>query len=150
MIRTVPSQPIIDKWREHQWKSILILAELWSMTNIRQLAVERLSSCASSATKLLLGKQYLISKWIRDGYLELCTRPEPLNEEEGSKLDWREIIKISAARERIRTEALEPDQRSWEWISTKYGRSKRFVPATPRIRSLQPSQSEYSCHYFEI
>ncbi|KIJ34282.1 hypothetical protein M422DRAFT_263596 [Sphaerobolus stellatus SS14] len=140
--KTVPSQPIIDTWSEKQWKSIMTLASRWNMANIRSLAVERLSACASSITKLHLGKQYYVSKWVREGYLELCIRKNPIAEDEASKLDWRELVKIAAARERIRLEAMERIITDWQWVSTKYGYCKKFVEAeAPVSEANMPSKN---------
>lgn len=107
----------------------MTLASRWEMTHIRQLAVEHLSACASSATKLELGKQYSISKWIRQGYLELCIRKDSIAEEEASQFDRRELVKIVRARERIRSEAKERTISEWKWVTTKYGYCKKFIEA---------------------
>ncbi|KAF8583062.1 hypothetical protein K439DRAFT_1617767 [Ramaria rubella] len=112
---------VTDTWKEEEWLSILQLATIWQMPNLRQLAIEQLSSqIISPITKISLGREYKHSLWIRDGLLELCLRDDSLTEEEGSRLEWKEIIKIAMARERIRSQVLSV---SYEptYADTKYG-----------------------------
>ncbi|KIJ34289.1 hypothetical protein M422DRAFT_213217, partial [Sphaerobolus stellatus SS14] len=91
-------QTIVENWEEDEWVSILTLSTKWAMREVRKLAITHLTKCASSVSKILLGKKFLVIPWIRQGYLELCLHPEPLTESEGERLGWKEVVRIAKAR----------------------------------------------------
>ncbi|KIJ34350.1 hypothetical protein M422DRAFT_182316, partial [Sphaerobolus stellatus SS14] len=45
-------------------------------------------------------RKFNVKPWIREGFLELIIRPEPLNEEEASTLELKEALRCIAAREK--------------------------------------------------
>ncbi|KAF8583063.1 hypothetical protein K439DRAFT_105623 [Ramaria rubella] len=107
-------------WGEAEWQSILHIATMWNMSNIRALAIDRLSSIASPLTKTTLGRRYEHAQWIRDGFLELCLRDEPLTEEEGAHFGWKDIVKLASAREQIRSQVVAVSY-DHTWADTRYG-----------------------------
>ncbi|KIJ25466.1 hypothetical protein M422DRAFT_38676, partial [Sphaerobolus stellatus SS14] len=121
-------EKIDHNWREEEWTSILRLSSKWSMPNVRKLAIKTLAVHASSASKVFLGKEFSITPWIRQGYVELCLQATPLSEKEGERFSWQEIIKIARARERINNEVILEKPRKIDWSWTKYGQCKKFIP----------------------
>ncbi|KAF8499370.1 hypothetical protein JB92DRAFT_2743713 [Gautieria morchelliformis] len=94
-----------DHWGESEWKSILCLASMWDMLDIRCEAIAKLSKCAGPATKILLGRVYDHPSWVRDGLLEICLRHEALTIKEAEDLGaLKEVVGIAEARQRIRIE----------------------------------------------
>ena len=126
-----------------EWQSVLHLAVTWEMTQVRIFAIEKLSSCASSMTKIFLGRRYSHYPWIRAGFLDLCLRDGPLTDAEGSRLDWKEILKVSRAREIIRSKVIRLNRRR-EWENTNYGTCPVYNT------SYNPAQYTQSEHFVDI
>ncbi|KZP17544.1 hypothetical protein FIBSPDRAFT_830314 [Athelia psychrophila] len=82
-----------------QWTSVLHLAAKWGFESIRLLAIDKLTATAIPIDKIVLGRRYGISDWLPGAYEAVCTRADPLTDEEGMKLGVEDIIKISAARQ---------------------------------------------------
>ena len=76
---------------------------MWEMGNIHSLAIAQLSSCASPLSKITLGRKYDHPPWIRDGFLQLCLRPEALAMEEAEGLSLKDVVGVAQARERMRS-----------------------------------------------
>ena len=84
-----------------EWKSILKLSTMWSMTAIRRLAIEHLSKhFPTNAVEIVaLGKEYDIPSWLKDGYIHLVKRAEPLSVTEAERIGWQAAIQIYQIRE---------------------------------------------------
>ena len=118
---------------------MLHLSNIWQMPQVRHLAVGKMS-CASSITKVLFGKRYGISAWIRSGFLDLCLRESPLTEDEGSRLDWKDILKISHAREMIRSKIMFADRHKGYEL-TKYGHSPVYKTSYDTAKYTQSERT---------
>ncbi|KZP17916.1 hypothetical protein FIBSPDRAFT_659092, partial [Athelia psychrophila] len=81
-----------------QWTSVLHLAAKWGFESIQLLAIDNLATTAIPVDKIVLGRRYGISDWLRGAYEAVCTRVDPLTVEEGMKLGVEDIVRISAAR----------------------------------------------------
>ncbi|KDQ58990.1 hypothetical protein JAAARDRAFT_649751 [Jaapia argillacea MUCL 33604] len=90
---------------KEEWVSVLLLATAWDFTSIRTVAIRELVSCTSPIDKIVLGRKYDISYWLKDAYIAVCTRPEALTVEEAEDLGLKESINISKVRQDIRVGA---------------------------------------------
>ncbi|KZV74168.1 hypothetical protein PENSPDRAFT_749475 [Peniophora sp. CONT] len=98
-----------------EWMSVLKLAKLWDLTDMRDRAVsqtERLLANQSPLEKILLGRKYDVIKWLKDGYQAIAKRPTGLTKEEKESLDLA-----------TRCGLLELRDRSWTWASSSYSSS---------------------------
>lgn len=83
-----------------EWKSVLEISSRWGFEAHRTLALERIDRRVSSVDRLLLAKQYNVSKWLTPAYVSLCMRDTPLTLDEGKLLAIDDVIGIAAIRER--------------------------------------------------
>jgi hypothetical protein len=86
-------------------------------------AVRQLDTLTNPIDKIALGKQYGIDHWLRPAYQAVCERDSSLSDEEGMRLGLADVLKISRARQIIRSSALlmTPAERSVtldEWFGT--------------------------------
>ncbi|KDQ59052.1 hypothetical protein JAAARDRAFT_108596, partial [Jaapia argillacea MUCL 33604] len=85
-----------------EWSSILHLATQWGYESIRSLAIREIFPLCSPIDKIVLGREYDISDWLRDAYIAVCERREPITLEEARRLGLEEVVKISKARHELR------------------------------------------------
>jgi hypothetical protein len=83
------------------WASVLHIASEFGFDSIRRLAVRNLFPLASPVDKIVFGHRYGIPEWLLDAYVAVCTRSEPMTQEEGDALGVKDIIQISRFREAI-------------------------------------------------
>ena len=105
IFRTTQYETFTASWGHQEWLSILRLASLWEMTEVRTQAIRRLDkldSFPSPIAKLFCGKEFKYDPWVRAGIQTLVSRTEPLSEEEGNELGMKDTIRCAAAREMIR------------------------------------------------
>ncbi|KAJ6589971.1 hypothetical protein DFH09DRAFT_884882, partial [Mycena vulgaris] len=85
-----------------EWISVLKLATLWRFLEIRDLAIKQLASHAQSLDclqRILFGKQYDVSAWLRSGYTDLARRVTPISLAEATQIGWELTLRIYQARE---------------------------------------------------
>ncbi|KDQ59110.1 hypothetical protein JAAARDRAFT_33840 [Jaapia argillacea MUCL 33604] len=85
-----------------EWSSILHLAAKWGYESIRSLAIREIFPLSSPIDKIVLGRKYDIPDWLRDAYVAVCERREPISLEEAMRLGLEEVVKISKARHELR------------------------------------------------
>ena len=104
--RTTAYETFMTSWSYEQWMSILKLASLWDMKEIRNRAIKRLSATIfpSPIAQIQAGRNYSYPPWVRVGFLTLVTRDaSPLSESEGTELGMRDALRCAATREKIIT-----------------------------------------------
>jgi len=70
------------------------------------MALKNLEKVASPAAKIRLGRKYDHSKWLSDGFMNLCLRAEPLTLEEAQELELKDVVGCASARESIRAKVI--------------------------------------------
>lgn len=128
-------------WGELEWKSILHLASLWEMRDIRSHAIAHLSSCASPTAKVILGRAYDHPPWVRDGYLRLCLRNEPLSMNEAKELSLQEILGVAEAREKVRSDVISSSCDA-VWVQPRNGQLTKMRYSTTYDTSEDNNNSE--------
>lgn len=94
------SEPILTL---SEWISVLKLSTMWSFLKIRRLAIERVTSVASTlpaVDRILLGRQHFIAPWVESGLEEIVTRKEKLTLPEASCLGLETTLRMGHLRER--------------------------------------------------
>jgi hypothetical protein len=74
--------------------SVLRLSTMWDFPELRQIAINGLSTQADPVTKMVLARQYRIPKWLFAGYSRLV---KPISVAEAEKLAF-DIFHIREAR----------------------------------------------------
>ncbi|KZV74172.1 hypothetical protein PENSPDRAFT_225074 [Peniophora sp. CONT] len=85
-----------------EWMSVLKLSTKWNLTKTRDHALVGSDAIAQNKTpleKILLGKEYNVTKWLEEGYRALVTRWSGLSEEEMSALDVQTQLRILRLRD---------------------------------------------------
>ena len=72
---------------------------MWDFPELRQMAINGLSTQANLITKVVLARQYKIPKWLFAGYSGLVKRVEPISVAEAKKLGLDTAIRIFHIRE---------------------------------------------------
>ncbi|KAH9174996.1 hypothetical protein EDB89DRAFT_1848271 [Lactarius sanguifluus] len=88
-----------------KWKRILGLAQQWGFLQVEKLCVRELQKMSiPSIEKIKIYQDFNIDPdLLYDSYVDLIKRSEPLNLEEGMKLELLTSLKIARARELART-----------------------------------------------
>ncbi|KAI9441498.1 hypothetical protein H4582DRAFT_1933096 [Lactarius indigo] len=94
-----------------KWTRILGLAQQWGFVKVEKLCVRELEKMTiPPVDKIKVYQDFNLNPdLLYDSYVELITRLEPLNLEEGTKLELSTSLKIARARELRFARALGPD-----------------------------------------
>ncbi|KAJ7189550.1 hypothetical protein GGX14DRAFT_59485, partial [Mycena pura] len=95
----VPNTPTLDA---DEWMSVLKLATKWHFLQVRDLAIRQLGEHAlslSPVSRIVLGRQYDVSTWLRSGYIELARRKASITTEEATKIGLEVALEIFRLRE---------------------------------------------------
>ncbi|EIN07725.1 hypothetical protein PUNSTDRAFT_135247 [Punctularia strigosozonata HHB-11173 SS5] len=84
------------------WTAILRLSTTWGFRSIRELAIRECFPLALPVDRIALGRRYNIPGWLKDAYVAICQRDEPLTLQEAEQLELDDVIAISERRQRIR------------------------------------------------
>ncbi|KAJ7701988.1 hypothetical protein B0H16DRAFT_1250227, partial [Mycena metata] len=98
-LSAVPKTPTLSPT---EWISVLKLASLWDFIEVRDFAITELRFYAESldcVARILLGRRYDVSTWIRSGYTELARRRTAITSEEAMKIGYEVALQISQLRE---------------------------------------------------
>lgn len=78
------------------------LSTAWNLGTLRALAMDSMLKCSiGSVTKLRLGGAYNVPTWIKEACRELVQRPDPISEEEGTRLGSIALSRICRMREEV-------------------------------------------------
>jgi len=97
--------PIISDFRVRtpstidEWESVLDLAAKWNFQSIKLLAIEHITEIGSSIDKIVIGRRHGVIEWLGEAYEAVCTRKEPLTQQEGIRLGVENVVRISAVRQ---------------------------------------------------
>ncbi|VDB95538.1 unnamed protein product [Peniophora sp. CBMAI 1063] len=93
-----------------EWMGVLTLAKKWNLTDMKAKAVSGSNAEVqrkSTVDKILLAKRYDVAKWLKEGYISLVWRKEPITSDERKKLGWETYARLMDVREKGREAALD-------------------------------------------
>ncbi|KAF8669455.1 hypothetical protein AX14_006048 [Amanita brunnescens Koide BX004] len=87
-----------------EWRSVLKLASLYEMTDVKTLAIGKMDPLLTKfpSLQVQLAKTYNIRKWLAPGLFRLAQRAKPLDEEDVKLVGLTDSLKICALREKLR------------------------------------------------
>lgn len=86
-----------------EWVSVLRLSTLWQLVDIRELAIERMSTFGIEPTdKIVLSQEFDVADWYEPACEELTTRSATLTMEEAKKIGLETAVRVFHAREQSR------------------------------------------------
>jgi len=96
------SEKLVRSLVRKEWIHVLKLSTMWGLDDIRQMAIEKLSTGFGSdpIEKILLAKRYGVSSWLLDGYAQLVSQQAPLQMETLDSLDWKTKVSLLSLRDR--------------------------------------------------
>lgn len=97
---------MIPTLTKDEWAGVLDFAHVYDAPNLRDLAATHLIHLAPSVDRIVWGREYGLSHWLLDAYVEICTRPTKLSKEEGIRLGIHEMMNIHSVREDLRSQSL--------------------------------------------
>ncbi|KAJ7772024.1 hypothetical protein DFH07DRAFT_937719 [Mycena maculata] len=133
-----------------EWMSVLKLANLWHFLEIRELAIKQLDAHAANSLdcveRILLGKQYDVSAWLRSGYQDLARRKTPISMDEAKQLGWEVTLQIFHLREGAVTHGRNPykNLELGDLFQAEFKRlDSAYEPSSnPRPQSNKPSNTQ--------
>ncbi len=85
------------------WIALLSISTRFVFDKIRDMAILEISSrMLDPIKKITLANKYNIPQWLSPAYVDLCKRPEPLNDDEAETLGLKTVVRVARAREIVR------------------------------------------------
>lgn len=90
-----------------------MLSHMWEFLDIRAFTIEQLFAHAQKlepVTMVVLGKEYKVLKWLKDGYKSLADRQETISIDEAKRLGLETAIRVFHLRENFQKYCSSEDQ----------------------------------------
>ncbi|KAF9529386.1 hypothetical protein CPB83DRAFT_852576 [Crepidotus variabilis] len=88
------------QYSKQDWRKVLRLSSLWAFSRIRKDAIKNLHQVGlAEMEKVLLGREYSISQWVKEGYLGLVTRTTTISSFEATSIGLDAVVKLFQMRE---------------------------------------------------
>lgn len=103
------------RMRASEWSDALHIATMWRFEKLRKYIIKRIDEAGDMYTPLehiLMARRCRVGKWLLPAYMSLCTRDEPISEQEGHALGMSILVGLWNAKERFRGENLGRRNRS--------------------------------------
>ncbi|GLB38927.1 hypothetical protein LshimejAT787_0600890 [Lyophyllum shimeji] len=96
-----PLNPTYEKptLSQEEWTSVLKLASLWMMLDLREMAIQHLQTLLSQGRKIILAREYGVYDWLRTGYIHFATREQSISLEDAMALGIDATLKLVSMRE---------------------------------------------------
>ncbi|KAG6815290.1 hypothetical protein H0H93_010323 [Arthromyces matolae] len=88
-------QPVLSK---SEWISVLKLSSLWTMIDLRELAIKSLERLGL-IRKVVLARTYGIITWLKESYIDLASRYETPSMDDAQRLGLETTVKLFNIRE---------------------------------------------------
>lgn len=84
-----------------QWTSVLKLADMWDMDNVRELSISKMTPLLESkpAHQIALARRFHVDEWLLPAFKRLVYRQDPMDELDTDELGPRSALKVAAIRE---------------------------------------------------
>ncbi|TRM68877.1 hypothetical protein BD626DRAFT_562703 [Schizophyllum amplum] len=83
-----------------EWTSVLRLATKWSVSSLRELAIQEIAPKASAIDKVVIAREFDLGKaWLLPAFTAICSAPKWLEYEEAERLGLRTVVDIGRIRE---------------------------------------------------
>ena len=101
-MRQFPADPTNYFFTLEEWQSVLKLASLYEMAEVKTLAIGKMEPLITKFPSLQvhLAKTHNIQKWLASGLFRLAQRAKPLDEEDVRLVGLSNTLKICALREK--------------------------------------------------
>jgi len=86
---------------QQEWISVLNLSTMWDFSDIRKGAIDELSKDMGPIQKIKYGRNFGVEEWVKDGYVGLLKRSDPITDEEAKCLGWETAAKLFRLREQV-------------------------------------------------
>ena len=84
-----------------EWLSVLKLAKMWYFVDIHALAVDQITNRPMDPLeRIILAKEYYVTKWLQDAYVELAQRTLAPSVEEIGRIGYSSGTLVFHAREK--------------------------------------------------
>ncbi|TDL26065.1 hypothetical protein BD410DRAFT_784090 [Rickenella mellea] len=91
-----------EKLNRNEWESVLLLADMWDLKKVRDLAIEELTHTPMEIiSKIVLAHRFHIDEWRLSAYAMLVSREKLISFEEAERLGWDFTMKIQHVREQV-------------------------------------------------
>ncbi|PBK78968.1 hypothetical protein ARMGADRAFT_1041137, partial [Armillaria gallica] len=89
-------QKEVPKLSKDEWLSVLKLATMWGMVDIRRMAIHDItkSKSLSDVDQVILGREYAVVDWVISGYRALTKRKTIVSMQSASRLTLPTCLKV--------------------------------------------------------
>jgi len=91
-----------DEFTCEDWTTLLSVSSRLLFDGLRRLCIGRIEKLAKQiapADRIVLAKKFDVPQLLSPAYLALCTRRDPLSDDEARKIGFEEAFKLATARE---------------------------------------------------
>ncbi|KJA28751.1 hypothetical protein HYPSUDRAFT_61599 [Hypholoma sublateritium FD-334 SS-4] len=88
---------------KEEWTSVLKLSTLWHFIDARNFAIKNLRPLISSLDRVVLGRDFYVSGWVKSGLQRFASRKRTIEDDEAEKLLFYTTIKLLRIREQRRS-----------------------------------------------
>ncbi|TRM68875.1 hypothetical protein BD626DRAFT_579628 [Schizophyllum amplum] len=90
-----------------EWTSVLRLATKWSISSLRDLAIQEIAPKASAIDKVVIAREFNLGKaWLLPAFTEICDADKWVNYEDAQRLGLRAVVEIGRIRAEYSTKDL--------------------------------------------
>ena len=79
------------------------LSTIWHFIDARNFAIKKLRPLINSVGRVVLGREFYVSSWVKIGLQRLAARSRTIEDDEAEKLSFYTAIKLLRIRERRRS-----------------------------------------------
>ncbi|KAK0226436.1 hypothetical protein IW262DRAFT_1457663 [Armillaria fumosa] len=89
-------QKEVPKFSKDEWLSVLELATMWGMLDIRRMAINEIteSKSLSDVDQVILGREFAVADWVISGYRALTKRKTIVSMHSASRLTLSTCLKV--------------------------------------------------------
>jgi hypothetical protein len=86
-----------------EWVSVLRLAHRFDFASMRTLAIKQLSGLTTAVDRILLAREFAMDDWLRPAYIDICTMPDLIPDEDIGRLGLELFQKLARARDKLKS-----------------------------------------------
>jgi hypothetical protein len=86
-----------------EWVSVLRLAHRFDFASMRTLAIKQLSGLTTAVDRILLAREFAVDEWLRSAYIDICTMPDLIPDEDIARLGLELFQKLARARDKLKS-----------------------------------------------
>jgi hypothetical protein len=117
---------------QDEWVSLLRLAHRFDFASMRTLATKQLFGLTSAVDRILLAREFAVDEWLRPAYIDICTMPDLIPDEDIARLGLELFQKLARARDKLKSFSVSPTDNATRIVNETF----QLCPAESEDRVL--------------